>query len=319
MITNIPSVLAMRTVLVRVGAAVAVVVLGALVLGACGDDGDPSGGDGSRVVVTTSILGDVVERLVGDAVDVEVLMPPGQDPHDLAPSPRQVATMRDADVLVVNGAGFEVALADAIDAAAADGVRVVAAIDGVDTLPLPDGGADDVDPHFFTDPARMRAAAAHLAGALVEALPELDTPAVDARVADYLDELAALDREVASAVAAIPAERRLLVTNHEVLGYFADRYGFEVVGAIIPGGSTLAEPGAGDLDELSRQIESAGVPAIFAETSAPARLAEALAAEGAAVTVVELYSESLGEPGSGAASYVEMVRTNVQRIVAALR
>ena len=134
----------------------------------------------------------------------------------------------------------------------------------------------------------------------------------------YLDALEALDAEVEALVATVPPDDRLLVTNHEVFGYFADRYDFEVVGAIIPGGSTLAEPSAAELADLVRQIDERGVPAMFAETSSPTRLAEALAAEGADVEVVELYSESLGEPGSPGDTYLGMVRTNAERIAAAL-
>jgi zinc/manganese transport system substrate-binding protein len=120
-------------------------------------------------------------------------------------------------------------------------------------------------------------------------------------------------------LAAVPPERRVLVTNHDVFGYFAERYGFEVLGAVIPAGSTLAEPSAHDLDDLATLIEQAGVPAVFADTSAPSRLADALAGEGTDVEVVELYSESLGEPGSEGATYIGMVRTNARRIADALR
>src|SRR5690606_19623413 len=107
-------------------------------------------------------------------------------------------------------------------------------------------------------------------------------------------------------------------TNHEVLGLFADRFGFQILGVIIPGGSTLAEPSAADLEALAEAIEEAGVPAIFAETSAPSRLADALAAEGTDVEVVELYTESLGADGSGAETYLGMIRTSADRIAAAL-
>jgi zinc/manganese transport system substrate-binding protein len=164
----------------------------------------------------------------------------------------------------------------------------------------------------------MRAVVSFLAGGLAARIEALDTPDQRARVQRYLDQLDDLDAEVAGLVAAIPADRRILVTNHEVFGYFADRYGFEVLGAVLPGGSTLAEPSAADLAALADQIAQAGVPAIFAETSSPTRLAEALAAEGQGVEVVELYSESLGEAGSDGATYLDMVRTNARRIAAAL-
>ncbi len=120
-------------------------------------------------------------------------------------------------------------------------------------------------------------------------------------------------------LAGVPPERRLLVTNHEAMGYFAERYGFEILGVVIPGGSTLAEPGAAEVAELAAIIREAEVPAIFAETSYSTALADALASEaGTEVEVVELYTESLGEPGSGAETYTGMVTTNAERIAAAL-
>lgn len=307
----------MRTVLVRCAAGAVLAGL-AVTVAACG------GGEGSeasrpRVVVTTSILGDVVEQLVGDAVAVDVLMPPGSDPHDFAPSARQVAALRQADVVVVSGLGFEVGLLDTIEAAEADGVTVVTAADAIDPLPLAGAGEDgDPDPHWFTDPVRMSAAVSFLADELAARVDGLATPAYRARVDAYLAELATLDADVIATLSVVPADRRVLVTNHEVFAYFADRYGFEVLGSVIPSGSTLAEPSAADLSALAEAIAAAGVPAIFAETSSPTRLAAALAAEGTDVEVVELYSESLGPPGSDGATYLELVRTNVERIAEAL-
>jgi len=298
--------MAMRTVLAGVAMAVA-----AALLAACGDDAGGSDGDGARIVVTTSILGDVVNNLVGDDATVEVLMPPGADPHDFAPSARQAAALRDADVVVANGLGFEEGLVDTIEAAASDGTTVITAADLV-------GLREGDDPHLFTDPVRMAEAARGISEALAEHVAGLDTTAARGRAAAYLAELDALHAEVEQILTGIPAEQRVLVTNHDVFGYFAARYGFEVLGTIIPGGTTLAEPSAAELAELADEIAARGVPAIFAETSSPARLADALAAEGVDVEVVELYTESLGEPGSDGATYVDLVRTNARRIADAL-
>lgn len=299
-------------------AAVALPLL-ALALAGCGDDDGAARASGDRphVVVTTNVLGDVVSDLVGDEADVEVVMPPGTAPHEFEASPRQVASMRDADVLVTNGAGFEEGLTDTIEAAEQDGVPTFAAIDAVDTLQLEgDGGTD---PHFFTDPARMATAAQAIADFLLDEVPGLDTPAFARQVRATVDELHALDGEVERTLSAVPADRRTLVTNHEVFGYFADRYGYDVVGAVIPAGTTQAEPSAAQLDELAHTIEEHHVPAIFVETSSATRLAEALADEVGDVDVVELFSESLGDEGSGGETYVAMMRTNAGRIADALR
>ncbi len=174
------------------------------------------------------------------------------------------------------------------------------------------------DPHFFTDPMRMAAAVEALVAFLQDEVTFADPAAVSASAAAYVAELVALDGEVAALVASIPEERRVLVTNHEVFGYFADRYGFEVVGAVIPSGSTTDGVSAGELAELAEKIVEEGVPAIFADASSSDDLIEALAAEVGDVIVVELYSESLGEPGGDGATYVEMIRTNATRMSSAL-
>ena len=290
----------------------------ALALPACGDDNGAAGasGGGRNVVVTTNVLGDVVSDLVGDEADVEVIMPPGTAPHEFEASPQQVAAMRDADALITNGAGFEEGLTDAIEAAEQDGVPTFAAIDAVDTLELE--GDAGTDPHFFTDPARMTTAAQAIADFLVDEVPALDTPAFARQVRATADELHALDGEVERTLSVVAPDRRTLVTNHEVFGYFADRYGFDVVGAVIPAGTTQAEPSAEQLDELAHTIEERGVPAIFVETSSPTRLADALADEVGDVDVVELLSESLGDEGSGGETYAAMMRTDATRIADAL-
>jgi zinc/manganese transport system substrate-binding protein len=324
-------------------------------LAGCGDDDGSAGAAGQerpQVVVTTNVLGDVVGDLVGDLAEVEVIMPPGSSPHDFQASPQQAAAMREADVLITNGAGFEEGLGETIEAAEQDGVPTFAAIDAVETLSLDDAeehaededapsdehaededapsdehaededehGHEGIDPHFFTDPARMATAAQAVADFLVDEVPALDTAAFADQVDAVVDDLQVLDRQVDETLAAVPPERRTLVTNHEVFGYFADRYGFEVVGAVIPAGTTQAEPSAAELDGLATAIEDRGVPAIFVETSSPTRLADALASEvdGIDVEVVELFTESLGDEGSGGETYADMMRTNARRITEAL-
>jgi zinc/manganese transport system substrate-binding protein len=302
----------------RTPVAVVAITLLALAVAACGDDDGAASASGDRphVVVTTSVLGDVVSELVGDEATVDVIMPPGAAPHEFQASAEQVAAMREADVLVTNGAGFEEGLTETIEATEQDGVPTFAAIDAVDTLELE--GEGGTDPHFFTDPARMAAAAQGIVDFLVDEVPGLDTPAFARQARDTIDELHALDAEVELTLAVVPGNRRTLVTNHEVFAYFADRYGFDVVGAVIPAGTTQAEPSAEQLDELAHTIEERDVPAIFVETSSPTRLADALADEVGDVDVVELFSESLGDEGSGGETYAAMMRTNAGRIADAL-
>jgi zinc/manganese transport system substrate-binding protein len=322
--------------------AAAVVVATALTATAgCGDD--PAGGPGDggpQIVVTTTILGDVVRNVVGDAADVEVLMPPGADPHELALSAREADSMSQADLVVVNGAGYEAGIADVIDAVAEGDTPVFTATDHVELrpfVPLPadegddhededEGGEADEhdagegdDPHVWTDPTNMVAVAEALADTLAElGLDGLDAEALSAGADAYVARLEALDDEIETTLAAVPADARTLVTNHEVFGYFAARYGFTVVGTVIPSGTTQAEPSSGDIDRLADVIRDTGVPAIFGETTQATTLADALADDVGGIEVVELYTESLGEPGSDADTYAGMMRTDAELIAEAL-
>ncbi|TFB15967.1 zinc ABC transporter substrate-binding protein [Microbacterium sp. 3H14] len=271
--------------------------------------------DRPQIVVTTNILGDVVENLTGDAAQVTILMKPNADPHSFEISAQEAARMDGADLLVTNGLGLEEGLQQHIDRTAAAGVPTVVAGDVIDVLPYSSedaNGADD--PHFWTDPARM----VDVVDAVEEALAEvdgIDVAQVRSNAETYRGELAELDEEMSAAFAAIPVERRALVTNHHVFGYLADRFDFRLIGAVIPGGTTLAAPSAADLRDLTDAIDEAGVRTIFAESSQPDRLIQVLAAEAdVQVEVIELFTESLTEPGEGADTYLTMMRANTDRI-----
>ena len=319
----------------RLGLAFALTVAGVLLAG-CGDDdaaeadavGDGEGVEQPTVVATTSILGDVLESFAGGQLAVITIMPVGADPHDFQASAQQANQMREADALIVNGAGFEVGLLDAIEAATGDGTPTFEAISAVDPIALGGGGDDHADgddhdpegqdPHFFTDPARMAASVDAMAGFLVDNLDGIDAEVLRSSADDYIAALEALDADVEATLAAVPPEQRVLVTGHGVFGYFADRYGFDVVGTVIPSGSTTDGASAGALADLAELIEDEGAPAIFADASSSRELSDTLADEVGGITVVELFSESLGEPGSGGATYLDMIRTNAERIADAL-
>lgn len=311
----------------------------ALVAAGCGSDtSDTASGGTPTVVVTTSILGDIVENVVGDEATVEVLMPAGVDPHEFELSAAEAAQLQDADVIVANGLGFEAGMADALDAAEDAGVPLIEVAPGLDPLSLADGahaheeegsheeeahGEEDageaLDPHVFTDPARMADGVEQLATSLGAEVPALAGGVVAEQAAAYAEDLRAVDQEIEDQLRAIPADQRVLVTNHEVFAYFADRYDFDVVGTVVPSGTTLAEPSSQELTELAEVVEENDVPAIFADASSPTDLAEALAQEsGLDVEVVALFTESLGEPGSGAETYLDMLRANSAAITAAL-
>lgn len=217
-----------------------------------------------------------------------------------------------ADLVVANGLGLEEGLSDALASAAADGAVVIEVAPLVD--PLQDDGSPD--PHVWHDAARMAQAARLVA-------EEMTAITGDERYSECGDEVATslleTDAQVRSTLSAVPADRRVLVTDHDALGYFADAYDFEVAGVVIPGGATLAEPSSQQLADLVAVIQAEGVPAIFSNTAAPTSLTEAVAAEaGDQVEVVELFVGSLGPEGSEADTYTGMVLTNAERVAEAL-
>ncbi|MYG79224.1 MAG: zinc ABC transporter substrate-binding protein [Acidimicrobiaceae bacterium] len=173
------------------------------------------------------------------------------------------------------------------------------------------------DPHVWFDPHRVSEALPALAQAL-KTSAGLDPAAVDACLASYQAELDAVDAEIAAMVEQVPAESRKLVTNHEALAYFADRYGFEVIGTVIPTPASMAQASPAQLEELAEIIEHEGVKALFAETVHSTDDVEALASRVGDVEVVTLYTGSLGPPGSGADTYIGFLRTNTELIVDAL-
>lgn len=300
---------------VRLLATLAIASLTAAGIVACSSAADSR----PTIVVSTNILGDVVEELVGDQAQVVTLMKPNADPHSFEISAQEAATLRGAELIVSNGLGLEEGLQQHLDSAAAADVPMFVAGDVIDVLDYSEGDAEGMpDSHFWTDPARMIDVVDAISPVLAD-IDGIDAGELDATIEDYRGELQALDAEMSEAFATIPEDRRALVTNHHVFGYLAQRFDFDVVGAVIPGGTTLAAPSASDLAELVAAIEETGVPAIFAESSAPDRLVQALASEAdVQVEVIELFTESLTGPDEGAPDYLTMMRVNTDRITTGL-
>ena len=286
----------------------------ALPLVGCGDD-SPSSTSGKTVVVTYSVLGAVVSELVGDAANVTVLMPNGIDPHDFEPSAKDIEAVNTADLVVANGLELEESLEGALDEAAAAGVTVFLAGDHTDIRAIGEGelpeehadeeggehageadehahGVGSDDPHLWTSPSVMSDVVAALVPVLAEA--GID---VGSRGDDLVAEMAELDAEVADVLKAIPADERKLVTGHESLGYFADQYGFTLVGAVVPSLSSQAEAAAGEIAELKELIEAEGVTVIFTELGTPGDVVDAIADETGAA-VVELATHNLPDDGT---------------------
>ncbi|WP_425524767.1 zinc ABC transporter substrate-binding protein AztC [Saccharopolyspora ipomoeae] len=272
----------------------------------------------AEVVVTTNILGDITRQIVGDRASVSVLMEAGADPHSFGISAQQAAELEQADLVVHNGLGLEEGVQRHVQTARAEGVPTLAVAEQVDPLPIA-GPGSQADPHFWTDPARVARAVGIIADHVVSNVDGIDAAAVKDQAAQYASQVLAVEGEMAQRFEQIPPERRKLVTNHHVFGYLAQRYGFEVIGAVIPSGTTLASPSASDLSSLADAVRRAGVRTIFADSSQPDRLARVLAEQaGLDVRVTPLFSESLTAPGRGAATYLEMTRANTEAIASGL-
>jgi len=284
-----------------------VVAAGAIALlvvssGCVSDEASSASTSRPQIVVTYSVLGSVVRDVVGAEGDVVVLMPNGANPHEWSPSAKDIKTMSKADLLIDNGLGLEGNLQDPLKEAKANGVRVFTVADHVTVRKVKAGegaepddpdqapGADD--PHLWMDPLTMKQWVGPLA-------VELKAVGVDvsSNASKVESDLDSLNAEVQTIVSKVPPDGRKLVTGHESMGYFAERYGLKLIGAIIPAVTSQAEASAGELAALKDKIVAAGVPAIFAEIGTPAATVEAIASD-TGTKVVELSTHNLTGDGT---------------------
>ena len=291
---------------------------------ACGSDSDSdsSSGDGPTVSATTGIVADITAQVAGDDATVEQVIPDSASPHDFSLSAQDRARIEDSALLVSNGAQLEAGIPlDEIDVE-----QYALAEHGGELLPFAEEGSHDAeeehaaeeehgaeDPHVWMDPTRVAEALPSLADALAEADPE-HAEGYRARAAKYADELNALDAEIESQLAAIPPQNRELVTSHDALGYFADRYGLEVVATPFPASGPEAEASAQSIREVEETIDSAGVPAVFAEETDDPQVLEQIADRKGVEIVDQLLVESPGDAGG----YAEMLRADAELIASAL-
>jgi zinc/manganese transport system substrate-binding protein/manganese/iron transport system substrate-binding protein len=270
-----------------------------------------------RVVTSTSILADLARQIGGDRVEVRSILPPNADPHDFEPSPEDVIAIEDADVVLLHGLQLDTWADPLIEAAQTD-APVVTATAGIPTIGSDDSEFSDGDPHVWFDPQRVKLMVANIRDALAS-VDEEGATGYRARLDAYEQSLDQLDREIADRITSIPPDRRVLVTNHDALEYFADRYGLEIVGTVIPGLDSRAEPSAKEIAALIERIEEAGVNVIFAENTVSPALAESLASDAGIKVAPELYTDSLGDAGSGAETYIGLMQTDTDIIVENLR
>jgi ABC-type Zn uptake system ZnuABC Zn-binding protein ZnuA len=291
---------------------------------ACGDDDSTAAGANVTVVATTTQAADLARAVGGERAKVVGLLAPNADPHDYEVRPDDVKALTDADLVIRSGGDLDDWLSSAIDSSGADAPELTL----IDHVKAIEGGQEhadeehageeedehEVDPHWWQDPRNAEQAVAEIE----RALSEVDTAGAEtyARNADvYTARLTALDRAVAECIDQIPAAQRKLVTTHDALGYYADRYGLEVVGAVIPSLSTQAQASAGEVDELVDRISREHVKAIFAESSVNPKLEQAIADQAGASVGKALWADTLGPPGSDGATYLESIASNTRAIV----
>jgi len=317
----------------------AVLTTVALALASCGADGPnrSAAQEGEvRVIATTTHVADLARAVGGDRAGVDSLLTPGSDPHDYEPRPSDARALAGADVVLRSGGDIDEWFGGLVESAGTD-APTVSLLESVRTIEGDDDHAEEehgeeahgdeegeeehgeegsaegagLDPHWWQDPTNAMAAVEEIRDALVAADPEgRETYAANADA--HVAELRALDEAIAACMGSIPAEDRKLVTTHDALGYFAQRYDIDVVGLVVPALTTRAQPSAGAVAELTDAIDDEGVETIFPESQLPAGLEQAIADEAGAQVGPGLWTDSLGPQDSGAATYLEAIRFNAQ-------
>ena len=292
----------------------------AAVLSACASPSNAAAPATKTIVVTYSVLGSIVKDLVGDSANVVVPMPNGQDPHEWEPSAKDIEVIMKADLIVQNGLGLEGGLEKTLQQAHDAGVKFFTASDHITVRHvgegegIPTGDPDQAmgaeDPHLWMDPVDMKAVVEALAAQIKT---DLGIDLAD-RAKDLESRLEALSQEISDKVKSLPDANRKLVTGHESMGYFAQRFGFKLVGAIIPSITSQAEVSASDLAALKKLIQDNQVTALFAELGTPRAVAEAIGKE-TGVKVVELTTHSLPADGS----YFTFLRNVAQVVIDGLK
>jgi len=291
-----------------------------LVISSCQQPVVITKGTGLKVVATTSLVGNVVSQVGGDKIQLEVLLPLGTDPHSFSPTPRDASIIADAAIVFANGVGLEEFLKPLMDNIGGAS-KVMEVSQGIVYRSLVEQGSHSNlptdDPHTWMDPNNIVIWVDNIVGALSNEDVANKAYYVE-NGKNYQEKLKDLDAWIRAKVSTIPEQNRKLVTDHLIFGYFADRYGFMQVGAIIPGFSSLAEPSAQDIAQIEDAIHSMGVKAIFINVGVNVNIAQRIAND-TGTQVVFLYMESLSDKGAGADNYLDFMHYDVNQIVNALK
>lgn len=302
-------------------------LLFSLILAGCQPAAAPAApaASGIKVLAVESFLADVARNVAGSRASVDSLIPLGLDPHSFEPVPKDVARIAESAVLLVNGGGLEAWLQPVLSSVGGQRLVVTAsaglvsrtAREGEAVEAVPGDRHEQGDPHYWLNPLNTVRYVENIRDGLTQADPD-GKEVYAANAEAYIAQLKDLDNWIMQQVSAIPPARRLLVTNHESFGYFADRYGFTIAGTIIPSVTTGSSPSAQELARLVDQIKKTGVRAIFLELGSNPQLAQQVAGETGVKVVTDLYTHSITLPGGEAPSYIDMMKVDVTKIVGAL-
>jgi ABC-type Zn uptake system ZnuABC Zn-binding protein ZnuA len=287
-----------------------------LMLTSCGGQADSSTEMSTpSILASTTFLADITRNVADDRLVVETLLPVGADPHAFQATPQDVAKISASELIITNGAEYEHFLEALLENAGGE-KTVVEASEGITPRTDPES-EHGIDPHLWLDPNNVIVYVENIRDALTQFDPEGEAT-YKSNADAYIAELEGLDAWITEQVNQIPVDQRLLVTNHEAFGYFAERYGFTVVGTVNESFSSVASPSAKQLAELTEQIKSSGARAIFLDEVENTVLAQQIASETGINLVTDLHLESLTE-GAPAATYIDMMQHNVTQIVNALK
>jgi zinc/manganese transport system substrate-binding protein len=287
-------------------------------LAGCGSatDAGPAPAGSVKAVATTTQLADFVRAVGGDRVEVVQVLRPNSDPHEYEPRPDDVRALLHAPLVFESGDALDAWMGKVVEASGAHPRVVVLAAANVSRVAGERSGAEAsrYDPHWWHDPRNVEAAIPAVRDALARANPSAtNVYARNARA--YLARLRALDAGIAACMRRVPRAERKLVTDHDAFGYFARRYGIDVLGAVIPSQTTAGQPSAGDVARLVDTIRRERVHAVFPERSLSRKLAQAIARETGASAAYALYGDTLGPAGTDGASYLGMERHNAEAMV----
>ena len=286
-----------------------------LLLTGCGESQNADS-DRPQVVSTSTIIADLTETVGGDEIDHRGILQPGTDPHVYEPTPQDSVALEKADLILYNGFNLEPGIIKMIDSTGVEATKFAVG-EVVEPLDFEYGGQKESDPHVWGDAENAIAMTEAIRDRLIELSPE-DEAEFRANAEELIAELRQVDDWIVEQIATIPEAQRKLVTTHDAFQYFTNAYGLEMGGTLI-GISTEEQPSAQTVKNLANDIRKMQIPAIFAETTINPQLIKTVAEEaGVELAPQELYSDSLGAPGSAGDSYLKMLIANTKSIVESL-